>query len=376
MKKFSVGGVVRDELLGLKPKDHDWLLVGVTEADMAELKAQGYSQVGADFPVLLHPITGDEYALARVERKSGVGYHGFTVHADEHVTVEEDLSRRDLTINSMARGEDGVLVDPYHGLKDLRNKVLRHTTEAFAEDPLRVLRLARFAARMPDWTIAEETLELCHKLTSAGELNHLSVERIWAELEKGFNETSPERFMGVLNKTGALQHCKVLNEMFGELQHWQLRVLKGLDYTKHYDMDRLVVAVSLLAAFNGVSLDQTSSATSSKLKGAPTRVRECYEAVKAMVEGNPFSEDMAAKVLKLLKKTRVLQEGPAFEDFVQCLYVCEKGGAYVQFTAKKILMCAEAVRSVKAMHFENLEGKALGEAMDAKRLSNLTALLY
>ena len=180
MNIYRVGGAVRDTLLGYPHHETDWVVVGSTPEEMI---AEGFTQVGRDFPVFLHPDTKEEYALARTERKSGPGYHGFVVHADPSVTLEEDLERRDLTINAMAMDEDGVVTDPLGGQADLEAKILRHVSPHFVEDPLRVLRVARFAARYHQlgFTVAEETLSLMAEIVAANELPHLSTERVWVE---------------------------------------------------------------------------------------------------------------------------------------------------------------------------------------------------
>jgi tRNA nucleotidyltransferase (CCA-adding enzyme) len=206
MKTYLVGGAVRDSLMGLEPKDRDYVVVGASPQEMTAL---GFSQVGADFPVFLHPQTGEEYALARTERKTGDGYHGFAVHYDEDVTLEDDLCRRDLTINSMAMGEDGKLHDPFGGQADLDNKVLRHTSSAFKDDPLRVVRLCRFAARMPAFSIADITYLFAQNMVQGGELNHLPYERFAAEIVKVLETCSPEgcvRFFDLLGQLGAEKH--------------------------------------------------------------------------------------------------------------------------------------------------------------------------
>ncbi|MBW5892296.1 multifunctional CCA addition/repair protein [Pectobacterium polaris] len=203
MKIYLVGGAVRDSLLGLPVTEKDWVVVGATPEN---LLAQGYQQVGKDFPVFLHPVSRDEYALARTERKSGKGYTGFVCHAAPDVTLEQDLLRRDLTINAIARTERGDLIDPYHGRRDLENRVLRHVSEAFSEDPLRVLRVARFAARFAHlgFQIAEETMALMQKMAHEGELAYLTPERVWKETEKALGTSSPDVYFQVLRDCGAL----------------------------------------------------------------------------------------------------------------------------------------------------------------------------
>lgn len=204
MKTYLVGGAVRDALLGIEVYDHDWVVVGATPKQML---SAGYQQVGKDFPVFLHPDTKEEYALARTERKAGKGYHGFEVHADPSVTLEEDLIRRDLTINAIAQAEDGELVDPYGGKADIESRVLRHVSAAFEEDPLRVLRVARFAAKLKPFgfTLAEETQALMAKMVASGELNDLTPERVWQEVVKAFATNSPSVFFEVLDQVGAVE---------------------------------------------------------------------------------------------------------------------------------------------------------------------------
>ena len=200
MKTYVVGGAVRDRLLGLTPGDRDYVVVGGTPDDMI---AAGYQPVGKDFPVFLHPKTHEEYALARTERKTGHGYHGFSCYAAPDVTLEEDLIRRDLTINAMAEDDGGNVVDPYGGQQDLHAKILRHVSEAFTEDPVRILRLARFAARFPQFSVAPETQSLMRTMVAAGETEHLVAERVWQELSRGLMEQQPERLFEVLEACGA-----------------------------------------------------------------------------------------------------------------------------------------------------------------------------
>jgi len=203
MKTYLVGGAVRDRLLGLPVKDRDYVVVGATPQ---ALRDRGFRAVGKDFPVFLHPQTHEEYALARTERKTGRGYHAFEFDTAPHVTLEEDLRRRDLTINAIAEDDDGALVDPFHGAADLQDKILRHVSPAFAEDPVRVLRVARFAARYASrgFRIADETLELMRHMVADGEVDHLVPERVWAELRKALAEPTPSAFVTSLRACGAL----------------------------------------------------------------------------------------------------------------------------------------------------------------------------
>ncbi|WP_239190332.1 multifunctional CCA addition/repair protein [Candidatus Nitrotoga sp. HW29] len=207
MKIYSVGGAVRDELLGLPVNDHDWVVVGSTPEDMV---ARGYTPVGKDFPVFLHPQQHEEYALARTERKTAPGYRGFAIHAAPDVTLEQDLQRRDFTINAIARDPDGNLIDPYNGIADLRAGILRHVSSAFSEDPVRILRAARFVARF-GFNIAPETLSLMRAMVENGEVDALVPERVWQELARGLMEKVPSRFFFTLRDCGAL--VKILPEV-------------------------------------------------------------------------------------------------------------------------------------------------------------------
>lgn len=235
MKSYIVGGAVRDRLLGLPVKDRDWVVVGATPQAML---AKGFRPVGKDFPVFLHPRTQEEYALARTERKVGRGYHGFTFHAAPDVTLEDDLIRRDLTINAIAEDDDGTLIDPYGGVADLRAGVLRHVSPAFAEDPVRILRLARFAARF-GFAVAPETMALMRQMVANGEVDALVAERVWQELAKGLMTDTPSRMLLVLRECGALARLlPEVDALFGVPQradyHPEIdtgdHVLRVLDY--------------------------------------------------------------------------------------------------------------------------------------------------
>jgi tRNA nucleotidyltransferase (CCA-adding enzyme) len=215
MRSYLVGGAVRDKLLGLPVRERDWVVVGATPAEMLE---QGYLKVGKDFPVFLHPTTKEEYALARTERKIGKGYYGFECHASREVTLEEDLLRRDLTINALALGPAGELIDPFNGLNDIHNRVLRHVSASFTEDPVRILRVARFLARFAPlgFKIHEETQELMANMVVAGEVDALVPERVWKELEKALQEKAPTEFFLCLRACGALKNLfPALDKLWG-----------------------------------------------------------------------------------------------------------------------------------------------------------------
>jgi tRNA nucleotidyltransferase (CCA-adding enzyme) len=213
MNIFIVGGAVRDELLGLQVKDKDFVVVGSTPEAMLDA---GYKPVGKDFPVFLHPKTHEEYALARTERKTAKGYKGFAVHAAPDVTLEQDLSRRDFTMNAIAKSDDGKLIDPFNGVADIQVKMLRHVSDAFVEDPVRILRAARFSARFTEFTIAPETRELMRQMVENGEVDALVPERVWQELAKGLMEAQPSRMFDVLRACGALERIlPELNKLWG-----------------------------------------------------------------------------------------------------------------------------------------------------------------
>ena len=227
METYLVGGSVRDQLLGLAIKDRDWVVVGSSPEAML---SQSYQAVGKDFPVFLHPKTHEEYALARTERKTAPGYKGFTVHAAPDVTLEQDLERRDLTINAIAQAEDGTLIDPFNGRQDLKDKILRHVSPAFIEDPVRVLRIARFAARF-DFTIADETKQLIQQMVQNKELDHLVPERVWQELTKALATNQPSLFFMALRDAGALATLfPEIDRLFGvpQVKKWHPEIDTGI----------------------------------------------------------------------------------------------------------------------------------------------------
>ena len=201
-KIYAVGGAVRDELLGASGGDRDFVVVGATPEQMGDA---GFKPVGGDFPVFIHPQSGEEYALARTERKSGRGYRGFVFHAGVDVSLQDDLKRRDLTINAMAKNENGELIDPHGGANDIKARVLRHTSPAFVEDPVRILRVARFAASLPEFSVAEETTNLMREMVNNGEAEHLRAERVWRELARGLSAKKPSRMIDTLHSCGALE---------------------------------------------------------------------------------------------------------------------------------------------------------------------------
>ncbi|TGD72491.1 multifunctional CCA addition/repair protein [Mangrovimicrobium sediminis] len=405
MDIYLVGGAVRDALLGytpLEPHERDWVVVGATPQAMLDL---GYRQVGRDFPVFLHPETGDEYALARTERKRGHGHTGFSIDCDPAVTLEEDLLRRDLTINAMAQTPDGDIVDPYGGRADLEARLLRHVSEAFTEDPLRVLRTARFAARFAHlgFRVAEETNALMAQIVADGELEHLSAERVWRELERALGERNPDVFVEVLRACGALQALlPEVEALFG--------VPQSVEY--HPEVDTGVH--TLLCLQQAVRLGGGSEvrfaalvhdlgkgitpqaewprhiaherrglplvrAVCERLK-APNAYRELALAVCEHHLNCHRARELRGKtLLKLFQATGALRQPARFEQF---LLACESdargrtGREDEPYPQADYLRAALAlVQDVDAAQFAaaGLEGKAIGEAIAAERTRRLEA---
>jgi tRNA nucleotidyltransferase (CCA-adding enzyme) len=286
MQIFTVGGAVRDELLGRPVQDRDYVVVG---ASPAEMLAQGFRQVGKDFPVFLHPKTQAEYALARTERKTGHGYTGFAFHAAPEVTLTEDLARRDLTINAIARAEDGALTDPYGGVADLAARVLRQVGPAFTEDPVRILRVARFAARFTEFTVAPETVQLMRRMVVEGEVDHLVAERVWQELARGLMEAQPSRMFDVLRDCGALARLlPELDRLFG--------VPQRAEYHPEIDTGVHVMMVLDCAAARGGALPVRLAALLHDLGKGTTPPAEWPRHVAHEVRSVKLAESVCARL--------------------------------------------------------------------------------
>ena len=403
MEIYLVGGAVRDELLGYPVAERDWVVVGARPEDLLD---QGYQQVGKDFPVFLHPESKDEYALARTERKSGHGYTGFAVHCDPAVTLEEDLLRRDLTVNAMARDGVGNIIDPYGGQADLAARTLRHVSDAFVEDPLRVLRTARFAARYAhlDFAVAPETIALMADIVSQGELAHLPAERIWVEIERALGERNPEVFIQVLRDCGALE--KLLPEveaLFGVLQtavhhpevdtgvHTLMALQQAAKLSADTDV-RFAVLIHDLGKgttpeaewprhiaheHRGLKLVKAACA---RLK-TPNRHRElALQVCEYHTHCHRALELRGTTILKLFNATGALRRPERFEAFLLACEADSRGRlgfedrAYPQ--ADYLRRALTIAREVTAAEFteQGLEGKALGEAINAERVRRLEAL--
>jgi len=328
MKAYVVGGAVRDELLGLPVADRDWVVVGATPEDMA---AEGFRPVGKDFPVFLHPATREEYALARTERKSGRGYKGFTVHAAPDVTLEDDLRRRDLTINAMARAEDGTLVDPFGGAHDLKAGILRHVGDAFSEDPVRILRVARFAARF-DFRVAEETAALMRGMVEAGQVEDLVPERVWQELARGLGESHPQRMLEVLESCGAL--ARIIPELRAEAS---LRAALSR---------AALAAASLAVRFTVLSagLEEAELRAVSERLRVPNEVRElaltycrCRELLRRAAAAPP------AELLETLKRADALRRPERFAELLTAARIVDPGAAEAARRLERALAAAQQI---------------------------------
>ncbi len=402
MKIFSVGGAVRDKLLGLPVKDRDWVVVGATPQQMLD---QGFRPVGKDFPVYLHPRTAEEYALARTERKSGKGHTAFQFTSDPGITLEEDLARRDLTINAIAEDANGQLIDPYGGQRDIANRVLRHVSPAFAEDPLRVLRVARFAARYRHlgFRVADDTLALMSALTASGELDHLSAERVWQETDLALGESSPRTYIEVLRACGALRALlPEVDRLFGVPQRADyhpevdtgLHILLALDQATTlsdnpavrfavlvHDLGKGITPAAILPRHigheeGGVPL---VNQVCDRLR-VPQRYRQLAVAVtRYHLLCHKIESLRPATILKILKGLDAFRQP---DNMAQFLLACEAdargrtGFADRPYPSAAWLHTAfTTVRDLSAQEFveRGLTGAAIGAALDARRIELLTA---
>ena len=366
MKTYRVGGSVRDELLGLPVQDHDYVVVG---ADPAEMVRQGFKPVGADFPVFLHPETHAEYALARTERKTGPGYKGFAFHAAPDVTLEDDLRRRDLTINAMARADDGTLVDPYGGERDLRAGILRHVGDAFAEDPVRILRVARFAARF-GFAVAPQTMALMRRMVEAGEADALVPERVWQEVSRGLMELEPSRMLAVLRECNALARIFPEIDATFDLPQVPERLAARLDHAagQRYAID---VRYALLV----LDLDEAAAQALAGRVNAPT---DCRQLALAAIRDRALL--LAADALDAETMLAVLERADAFrrpERLEQLVRVAESDAhaSPESFAAGRCLRAAaDAARSVDAGKVAKENPEDIPGAIRRARLVALASL--
>jgi len=400
-KVYLVGGAVRDGLLGVPPRERDWVVTGATPESLLK---QGFRQVGASFPVFLHPESKEEYALARTERKQGHGYHGFAVDFHPGVTLEQDLERRDLTINAIAQDEQGNLVDPYNGLADIESRVLRHVSPAFSEDPLRVLRVARFAARFAPlgFTVHPDTMSLMQQMTRDGEIDHLVPERSWTEIEHGLSAAKPSVFVQVLRESGAL--AVILPEvdaLFGIPQDEQyhpeidtgLHVQMTLDFAASQDY-AAEVRFALLVHDLGkavTSKDQWPSHHQHETLGLPL-VREVCERLKVPGAFRELAErvcelhlrchrarEMQPKsLLKLIEAADLFRRPERMQPLLQACEADYRGRLGLEqrpYPQAAVISAAwEAAQAVRATNLDTagLEGPEIGQALHAARVQAIS----
>lgn len=383
MKIYQVGGAVRDALLGLPVHDHDWVVVGATPEQMV---AKGFLPVGKDFPVFLHPQTHEEYALARTERKTAPGYHGFAFYTDPTVTLEEDLARRDLTINAIAQDADGTLIDPYHGQQDLQGRVLRHVTHAFAEDPVRILRVARFAARYTDFHVAPETLALMQHMVAAGEVDALVAERVWQELSRGLLEKQPSRMLAVLRDCGAL--AKILPEidqLFDTQQGMHIQTALDLGVKNN---STLGIQYTLLMNFpDHLQLIQQRIQTVEQISERLRVPVECRElallAAKEKANIYGLSPQCGSHVYELFKRSDAFRQTQRFNQLLQAVQIDALAAVQNNATVpqpNKLKQTLDGVLKLDAKAIVNeamkqgKQGKDVGMALEEARRAEVVRL--
>lgn len=366
MKIYLVGGAVRDKLLGLPVKEKDWVVVGATVKDML---AKGFRQVGKEFPVFLHPETNEEYALARMERKTDPGYKGFVFDTSPHVTLEEDLIRRDLTVNAMAETPEGELIDPYGGKQDLENKILRHVSPAFAEDPVRILRLGRFLARYASlgFHIAPETITLMQNMVAAGEVNALVAERVWKELERALGEKNPQQFFVVLDLAGALPILFPSLEIKGE---GMAALLAAATFTSE-------ATIRFAALLHALPQGKKAIADICNRYRAPNAYRELASLTAQHYEqALNASRVSPANLLQLFCALDIFRREERFNDFLLAVQAIAQSKSLV-FKADWLKKAAQVAKSVNVQILlaQGLEGQALANKLKTEREEKLSAWL-
>jgi tRNA nucleotidyltransferase (CCA-adding enzyme) len=366
MQIYLVGGAVRDKLLNFPIFDKDWVVVGATAQEMIDL---GYQQVGQDFPVFIHPKSGEEYALARTERKSGKGYTGFQYHADPSVTLEEDLLRRDLTINAMAmdvdnEDDEGQIYDPYNGQQDLADKLLRHVSPAFSEDPLRVLRVARFAARYHHlgFLIADETLQLMTELSTGDELEHLTSERVWKEFERALSEPSPWIFLQVLQECNAI--TKVLPELAASINDSLIAAFQAV--SQQTTKGKSENAITRFACLLSLSNNLDTNAFCERL-----RTPNLYKELTLHCKNNhqrfsQFDQLSAEEKLNTILALDLIRRPQRLPQLIECVNALHTN---VSMSHLNPILDLIAEIQPKQLMAEGFKGPELGEAINQRRLS-------
>ncbi|HEY4373909.1 MAG TPA: multifunctional CCA tRNA nucleotidyl transferase/2'3'-cyclic phosphodiesterase/2'nucleotidase/phosphatase [Burkholderiales bacterium] len=367
MKIYQVGGSVRDALLGRETVDRDYVVVGATPD---ALIARGYKPVGKDFPVFLHPQTHEEYALARTERKTAPGYQGFVFHTEPTVTLEEDLARRDFTINAMARDESGVVVDPYHGQADLKSRLLRHVGEAFAEDPVRILRGARFAARF-GFAVAPETLALMRRMTADGEVDALVPERVWQEVSRGLMEADPVRMFAVLEDSGALKRA------LPELEPWVADApnMRALAWAARQDAPLTVRYAACAAALGEAGVQKLSE----RIR-VPADCRDLALIVARNADDFARAAALdAAGLAGLVQRCDGLRQPERFLLLVQVAQAYAEGARGEDYTegTRRLRLALDAVRGINAGEIARTQPnpQAINAALQAARIAAIAAAL-
>lgn len=352
MKIYLVGGAVRDQLLGLPIHERDWVVVGSTPDEMLRL---GYKAVGKDFPVFLHPITHEEYALARTERKTAKGYKGFSFYTSPEVSLEEDLARRDLTINAMALDSDGSLIDPYQGQHDLAQKILRHVSLAFQEDPVRILRIARFSARFPDFAIHPDTLQLMNLMVKAGEVDALVSERVWQELARALNEIKPERFFE------SLANCDALAVLFPEIHS-----LSALEKASLASPDPLVRWAALMHSHSV----EVISVICKRYKIPREYTELALLVARHLAPYQALSLKNAKAILDLLLAADALRRPERFHQFLEASAIVTPDSAQHSAELQQALALIKNMDTHELQN-QNLNGEQFAEAIYQKRLEIL-----
>lgn len=374
METYLVGGAVRDKLLGISIKDRDWVVVGTTPEAMIQ---NGYMAVGKDFPVFLHPETNEEYALARTERKTGPGYHGFQFNTDETVTLEDDLLRRDLTINAIAENDNGDLIDPFNGQNDINDRLLRHVSPAFAEDPVRVLRIAKFMARFAhlDFTVAEPTTQLIRSMVSGGEVDNLVAERVWQEFNAALATKTPRAFFTTLAQTNAL------GRIMPELEEL-LRTTPALDALDRACSKSEDAGTRFAALCAGVTIDQANTLEkfNQRLR-IPTTVSDlALLAAKHAQQAHEVMTLDADQIHKLLKALDVKRRPDRFIAFLQVVeaHAQANAGAEIAYPqADHLRLCASAMTSTDAARIAKSQPNktTISTAIRAAEVSAIDAIL-
>ncbi len=401
LEVYRVGGALRDELLGLRPSEQDFVVVGASPSQML---ARGFRAVGRDFPVFLHPDTHEEFALARTERKSAPGYRGFVFHTGPEVSLEDDLARRDLTVNAIAEDREGRLIDPFGGQSDLDRKILRHVSAAFVEDPVRLVRLARFATRFDTFSIAPETLELCRVLVASGEVDHLVPERVWQEMARALMHQRPSRFFRVLRETGALARLlPELDALWGvpQVPEFHPEIDTGTHVMLVLDQAAAMQApldVRFACLVHDLGKGLTPAEQLPKHHGHEKRGLEPVADVCNRLRVPNETRNLAmlvcefhlvchraaelrpGTVMQLLKRTDALRRPQRFERF---LLACEadkrgrKGRGSRHYPPAELLRRARAAAaavSAKPLQQKGLSGKALGEALQQARIEAIASV--